>query len=110
MRIFFWLFDSVIHAMYCFVKYVSKDDPTHSWRKYNVDTAWGRFNFQMDLGHALIAKGIEMDCPHLADLKDKECRLGYMRKQDWVPCACKRCSVCLRGLTHGVAHKPKFSW
>ena len=36
MRIFFWLLDSVIHAMYCIVKYVSVNKG-HPWHKYNVN-------------------------------------------------------------------------
>jgi hypothetical protein len=104
MRIFFWVLDGVVHAMYCIIKYVAQDKD-HPWHKYNLNN--GRFNFQMDLAHALIAKGIEMDCPNHDDLKDPKKRPGYMRKMDWLPCACNRCFFCKEGLTHGISHKPK---
>jgi hypothetical protein len=46
-----------------------------------------------------------MDCPNIADLKDKSRRPAFMRKTDFLPCACKKCFFCKNGFTRGVAHK-----
>ena len=106
MRIFFWLKDSVIHAMYCIVKFTGMQKG-HPWHKYNQQRQNGRFNFQMDLAHKLIEYGIKMDCPDLNDLNFPERRPCYMGNLDWVPCACGRCFFCKHGFTHGVSHKLK---
>ena len=92
--------------MYCIVK-CAAGASNHPWHKY-LNSHKGRFDFQMDLGHALISKGIKMDCPNIADLDDPKKRPPYMRKKDWIPCSCNRCFFCVQGLTHGIAHKPKY--
>jgi hypothetical protein len=88
-RIFFWLLDGTIHAMYIVVCEIFKQSPDHPWAKYRKRD--GRFEFQMDLAHAIIECGISLDCPDLEDLRDRKKRPGYMRKQDWIPCNCNRC-------------------
>ena len=61
----------------------------------------------MDLGLALIAAGIKLDCPNIRDLKEKKKRPPHMRKIDWIPCDCGRCFFCKNGFTRGVQHKPR---
>ena len=90
--------------MYIVVCEISKQSPDHPWAKYRKRD--GRFEFQMDLAHAIIECGISLDCPDLEDLRDRKKRPGYMRKQDWIPCDCNRCFFCKHGFTHGIAHKP----
>jgi hypothetical protein len=48
LRIFYWLFDGVLHAMYTIIKVYASDK----------ERLW---NFQMDLANDLISKGISMD-------------------------------------------------
>jgi hypothetical protein len=103
LRIFYWLFDGVLHAMYTIIKSVSCDDEAHPWHKYRSKHL-GRYKFQMDLATDLISKGIEMDW---SDIEDNKTKPVYVRKQDWVPCGCMRCFFCKKGLTSGVDHKKK---
>eukprot|EP00557_Chaetoceros_sp_GSL56_P001663 CAMPEP_0176503360 /NCGR_PEP_ID=MMETSP0200_2-20121128/15318_1 /TAXON_ID=947934 /ORGANISM="Chaetoceros sp., Strain GSL56" /LENGTH=239 /DNA_ID=CAMNT_0017902639 /DNA_START=116 /DNA_END=832 /DNA_ORIENTATION=+ len=104
MNIFYWIIDGVNHAQFITVQSTSKEENRDSWIKYLK--RGGRSEFQMDLGLALIEWGILLDCPNIADLKDKSKRPAYMRKTDFVPCACKQCFFCKNGFTRGVAHKP----
>ena len=59
MRIFYWLFDGVLHAMYTIIKVVGRDT-AHPWHKY-LNKHLGRYKFQMDLANDLISHGISMD-------------------------------------------------
>ena len=104
LRIFFWILDGLNHAQYITVQSAAKEGNDNSWTKYLQ--CGGRAAFQMDCGLALIERGILLDCPNIADLKDKSKRPTYMRKTDFVPCACKQCFFCKNGFTRGVAHKP----
>ena len=102
MRIFYWLLDSVLHAMYCVVKAIANDS-NHPWYKYkNKNT--GRFRFQMDLGMALINYGLEKDWPEPHSEKTKP---KYVRKQNYIPCGCQKCFFCIKGKTHGIDHLRK---
>lgn len=76
LRIFYWLLDSVLHAMYTIVKAVALSDD-HPWYKYK-NKNYGRYKFQMDLGYELIRCGLEMDwlAPY-----DKEHKPSYVQKQ-----------------------------
>jgi hypothetical protein len=59
LRIFYWLFDGVLHAMYSIIKAVAHDK-AHPWHKY-LSKHLGRYKFQMDLANELISRGIGMD-------------------------------------------------
>ena len=59
MRIFYWLFDGILHAMYTTIKVVGSDK-AHPWRKY-LNKHLGRYKYQMDLANDLISHGISMD-------------------------------------------------
>jgi hypothetical protein len=83
LRIFYWLFDDVLHAMYLIIKVVASNED-HPWHKY-LNKHLGRYNFQTDLANDLISWGISMDW---LDDKDKSTKLAYLWKQDYVPCGC----------------------
>lgn len=107
MRIFYWVFDGVLHGMYVIVRFVvvgdkeaAKLDP---WYRYkHMDRGTGRFEFQMDLGIALINKGVMMDWVDPND-PNRE-RPSYVRKSGWIPCACGTCVFCKYKLTTGIDH------
>ena len=86
LRIFYWLLDSVLHAMYVVVKAIAMSED-HPWNKYKNSNN-GRYKFQMDLGIDLIRTGLEMDwkAPY-----EEEHKPSYVRKQNYVPCACNKC-------------------
>jgi len=93
------------HAQYITVTETSgEEEEGHPWVKYLKRD--GRAEFQLDLGLAIIEYGIRLDCPNIADLKDKSNRPAYMRKTNFIPCSCKKCFFCKIGFTQGVAHKP----
>ena len=111
MRIFYWTFDGVIHAMHCIVKDVvgTPPDKKHPWYRY-VDKNHGRYRFQMDLAVALMRHGVSLDW------KDptKDERPPYVRDKcwDWIPCDCHKakspqlhCFFCTHVLTHDITHK-----
>jgi hypothetical protein len=102
LRIFYWLFDGVLHAMYTIIKVVASDK-AHPWHKY-LSKHLGRYKFQMDLANDLISRGISMDW---LDVEDINMRPVYVRSQDYVPCGCMNCFFCKKGLTHGIEHKKK---
>ena len=102
LRIFYWLFDGVLHAMYSIIK-VMASDKSHPWHKY-LSKHLGRYQFQMDLAIDLISRGIKMDWSDIADVDNKPV---YMRKQDYVPCECNVCFFCTNRLTYGIDHKKK---
>jgi hypothetical protein len=91
LRIFYWLFNGVLHTMYSVIKVVASNK-SHPWRKYLSKHLEG-YKFQMDLAIDLISWGITMDWSDIEDIDNKPV---YMRKQDYVPCACK--------------HKRTYSW
>ena len=91
LRIFYWLFDGVLHAMYSIIKVVA-DDKAHPWHKY-LSKHLGCYKFQMDLANDLISRGIGMDW---SDVEDSNARPDYVRKHDWVPCACTTCFFCMQ--------------
>jgi hypothetical protein len=62
----------------------SKEDP---WEKYTKGSR-GVFDWMMDIGHTLIAKGILMAW----DVNDPFAeRPSWMRQKPFLPCSCKRC-------------------
>jgi hypothetical protein len=65
----------------------------------------GRFEFQIDLAQALINYALEHEWEDLDGP-----RPNWMRQKEFLPCDCKNCFFCLKGLTNGIAHKkPKVS-
>jgi hypothetical protein len=102
LRIFYWLFDGVLYAMYSVIKVVASNK-SHPWHKY-LSKHLGRYKFQMDLAIDLISWGITMDWSDIEDINNKPV---YMRKQDYVPCTCKVCFFCTNRLTHEIDHKKK---
>jgi hypothetical protein len=104
MRIFFWLIDGVLHAMYTILKAVVGDNTAHKWCKY-LRKNDGRYYFQMDLGTALISEGIFRDWKDPRDPTSQ--KPPYMRQGEFVPCGCKTCFFCVNGFTTGIAHKRK---
>ncbi len=91
LQIFYWLFDGILGAMYSIIKVVASNK-SHPWQKY-LSKHLGYYKFQMDLAIDLISWGITMDWSDIEDIDNKPV---YMRKQDYVPCACK--------------HKRTYSW
>ena len=102
LRIFYWLFDGVLHAMYSIIKVIASNK-SHPWHKY-LSKHLGRCQFQMDLAINLISRGIITDWSDIEDIDNKPV---YMRKQDYIPCACEVCFFCTNGRTHGIDHKKK---
>ena len=88
--------------MYIIVVQLAKQGGDHKGWEHYADHRNGRSDFQIDLGLALIEKGICMDWPAPYDEKDKPAR---MRQTEYVPCHCQRCFFCKAGKTTGIAHK-----
>jgi len=105
MRLFYWLFDGVLHAMYTLIKLSANDkaDTNDKWWRY-CHMKTGRFEFQMDLGIQLINHGLSLDW--VGDPSDRHTSTPpvYVRRKDYIPCACNVCFFCNHGLTYGVAH------
>ena len=81
LRIFYWLFDGVLHAMYSVIKVVASDK-SHPWHKY-LSKHSGLYKIQIDLAIELISRGITMDWSYIVeDINNKP---NYMRKQDDAP-------------------------
>jgi hypothetical protein len=102
LRIFFWIENSVIHAMYIIVRELSEPGQMkhEEWSHYgNVHN--GRFKFQVDLAMALIEAGIRMDWE---DVDDDSQRPDWVRQGRFVPCGCNKCFFCKTGKTTGVEH------
>ena len=97
LRIFYWTFDGVIHAMQRIIKNIvdgpgvdnkkkKKKKKSHPFSRY-VDKDWGHYRFQMDLGIALINYGLSIDWKDPTNKKVP--RPSYVRqRKDWVPCDC----------------------
>ena len=99
LRMFCWILDKVIHACFAIVCYLAVAGLAKpAWKKYlcNVN---GRHDFQIDMGLALMNRGIEYDWP------EGKPRPKWIRKRDVVPYDCKKCYFCLHGMTNGITHK-----
>jgi len=72
LSIFYWIIDGLNHAQFITVTDSTgeEEEEQHPWVKYLKRD--GRAEFQLDVGLALIERGIMMDCPNIADLKDKD--------------------------------------
>jgi hypothetical protein len=100
LRIFCWGLDRIIHCLFVVVTELAKLDlGLKKWKSYSNKNG-GRKKFQIDLGMALLNYAIEMDW-------DDENRPRWMRQSEFVPCDCKCCFFCLKGMTGGVEHKRK---
>ena len=62
----------------------------------------GRFEFQIDLAQALINYALEHEWEDLDGP-----RPNWMRQKEFLPCDCKKCFFCVKGLTNGISHKRK---
>jgi hypothetical protein len=103
LRIFFWVFDSIIHAMFLIVKLTAKAVAREDWKKY-LDAHTGRYDFQIDLAMKLMEAGIRMDWD---DITDPSTKPSWMRQQNPIPCGCGECFFCKEGFTTGIAHAAK---
>ena len=70
------------------------------WNRYR-DKNFGRHDFQIDLGLALVNYAITLEWV------GEDERTGWMRKNSCVPCDCDKCYFCINGYTTGVANKQK---
>ena len=101
LRIFFWLFDRVIHQLYVIVIYCAKYGiGPDEWEVYLKKN--GRKIFQIDLARECMNYAIRHAWPDLNGPKP-----NWMRQAELVPCECKKCFFCLNNLTSGIAHKRK---
>ena len=68
MRIFFWILDRVIFLMYIIVVQLTKQGGDHKGWEHYADHRNGQSDFEIDLGLALIEKGICMEDKRQASL------------------------------------------
>jgi len=88
----------------CFVVvcYLSKGGVGCSdWNKY-CKANNSRHDFQIDLGIALLNRVIELEWDG-----ESNARPEWMCQGELVPCKCKKCFFCVKGLTFGIEHKRK---
>ena len=94
MRIFYFIFNRVLQAMFVTIKFSLIDDKNDAkddalfQHKY-MERGIHRYEFQIDLGIELIIKVLEMDWgnPH----EEVNQKPVYIRKQHYIPCGCKKC-------------------
>jgi hypothetical protein len=96
LRLYYWMVDAAIHSSYLLVVHIANKraeiNPEHPWLKYSGRN--GRMNFQMDLAHSLMEKGLLLDCPDVANFKKPKLRPRYSRKKDYHPCESDNCFFC----------------
>lgn len=106
LRIFFWLLDRAIFAMYIVLVDYYKDTGDERFKRYAEDG--GRYIFQIDLGIALLDYGIREDWPLDNDETwDLSKRPRWMRGKHVIPCNCAgpaKCFFCTEGISNGVYH------
>lgn len=103
LRVVFWLLDRVMHLLFVVTVYCSKMlIGPEWWSLYKKKD--GRYDFQIDLGIDLMNYGISKAWPDL-----NQPRPNWMRQTPFVPCECKKCFFCLKGLTTGIAHRENRS-
>ncbi len=99
LRLFFWVSDHVVHVVYVVVCYLYKDSVgAKEWKKY-TNRHYGRGDFQVDLGIALLNHAIELEWMDTS----KPCP-DWMRQSTLVPCDCGQCYFCLNGMASGIHH------
>jgi len=97
LRIFFWILDSIIHAIYIIVcNYLESARKNFGWDQYN-STNSGRKHFQIDLAIQLIDFGIRLDWPEPFENKNKP---PWIRQENFLHCDCKVCFFCQTGQSH----------
>jgi hypothetical protein len=101
LRIFCWSLDGILHAMYCIILFLGTEIGNHEWQRFCSKNG-GREKFQKDLAQKVIAYGISLDWP---DITNENAKPAYMRNMAYIPCDCKTCFFCIKGLTHGVDHQ-----
>ena len=100
-RIFCWMLDRVIHAIYVIVCHLMSEGKRSDWKKYASKNE-GRRKFQIDLAILLLNHAIELDMKEKPGEQPK-----WMRQAAPLPCGCKKCYFCLKGTTTGIAHPSK---
>ena len=74
--LYHWMVDAAIHSSYLLIVHIGNKkaeiNTDHSWLKYSGRN--GRMNFQMDLVHLLMEKGLLIDCPNVANFKKPKLR------------------------------------
>ena len=92
--------DRVIHCQYHVVCWmVANNMGKKEWKKY-YNTYGSRRKFQIDLAIDIINYGLALDW----DKGDE--RPSYVRKDAFIPCDCKICLFCKRGVTGLVSGVP----
>jgi hypothetical protein len=97
LRYYFYLIDRVVHSMYVLATNIAEQGLRDGWGKYLKKE--GHYQFQIDLAMALIDMGIKEDWKDPFEDKDKP---KWMRKEDEVPCQCRKCFFCCIGKTTGI--------
>ena len=102
LRIFCWILDRVNHVLYVVVCYLANSGIRESkeWGRY-LKKEFGRHDFQINLGMALLNRAIEWDWDGTSK------KPGWMRQSPVLPCNCNQCFFCLKGITSGITHPPK---
>jgi hypothetical protein len=103
LRVFFWIVDRVVHMLFVVAVYCVKAKVGPEWWGMYLRKD-GRFQFQIDLAQALINYALEHEWEDLDGP-----RPNWMRQKEFLPCDCKNCFFCLKGLTNGIAHKKQKS-
>ena len=101
MRVFFWIVDRVMHCLFVVVVFCAKDNVGPEWWVLYLKKG-GRYRFQIDLGMALINYALENEWEDI-----KEPHPNWIRQRGFIPCDCKQCFFCKKGLTTGISHKRK---
>ena len=102
-----WMVDKVVHGCFIICTWLASDTFFPEW-KVHQNKNGGRKKFQVDLGIALMNKGIEMDWEDGFDESKKPKWMPKTRtKAKCHPCDCKKCFFCLNGKTTTVTHGPK---
>ena len=87
LRIFFWLLDRAIFAMYIVLVNYYQDTGDERFKRYAADG--GRYIFQIDIGKVLFDYAICEDWPLDNDeIWDLTKRSRWMRGRDVIPCKC----------------------
>ena len=95
LRIFFWILDSIIHAMYVIAKdYAENSHNDFGWNQYCSKNG-GQKKIQIDLAVQLIDFGIRQDWPEPFDDHNIP---PWVRQKYILSCDCKVCFFCKNGM------------
>jgi hypothetical protein len=98
LRIFFWILDGAIHAMYRIVVAYDKRPQAEDWKAYKSKNG-GRKRFQIDMAVALLDYAIRLEWP--SPYEDST-RPKWMRQKS------KLCFFCKVGLMNGIDHETQY--